>query len=100
MEIPSANKMRELSNNSAKIQEITVSLIKEIHEKAEGGWKTASVSIPLGTNEFVRNEIKKRFEEAGYVVEISDYTKTYRGAPSDQSPWYDDIAVDWSQKDE
>lgn len=88
-----ASEARFKSKHQKEIDDILANIEQEINKAISDGAVVCKATIPVDTEQAVRNEIEKQMISLGYGIIIPEKTD-YIG-PSDQAPYYDDVAICW-----
>ena len=88
-----ASEARFKSMHQKEINRILDNIEKEINKSISDGAVLCYVTIPVDTEQGVRNEIEKQMKSLGYTIIIPEKTD-YIG-PSDQAPYYDNVTICW-----
>lgn len=88
-----ASEAKFKSKHQKEINDILTNIEKEINKAISDGAFVCISTIPVDTEQAVRDEIEKQMISLGYKTIIPEKT-TYVG-PCDQTPWYDNITICW-----
>lgn len=88
-----ASEAKFKSEHQKEINDILANIEKEINKAISNGEFACISTIPVDTEQTVRDEIEKQMMSLGYKITIPEKT-TYIG-PCDQTPWYDNITICW-----
>lgn len=88
-----ASEAKFKSEHQKEINDILANIEKEINKAISDGAFVCMSTIPVDTEQAVRDEIEKQMISLGYKTTIPKKT-TYVG-PSDQAPCYDNITICW-----
>lgn len=88
-----ASEARFKSEHQKEINDIIANIEKEIDKAISDGAFVCKFTIPVDTEQAVRDEIEKQMVSLGYKTIIPEKT-TYVG-PCDQTPYYDNITICW-----
>lgn len=91
----SAEQARFKANFGKELKNLEAEIDDKIKKSAEKGVFYCCIDISLDTSEEIRTKIMEELKENGYKVSITNYKKTERNAPCDQSHWYDILKITW-----
>ena len=88
-----ASEAKFKSEHQKEINDILANIEKEINKAISNGEFTCISTIPVDTEQAVRDEIEKQMMSLGYKI-IVPKKMTY-AEPCDQAPWYNNITICW-----
>lgn len=88
-----ASEARFKSKHQKEINDILANIEKEINKAISDGVFVCKATIPVDTEQAVRDEIEKQMVLLGYKTIIPKKT-TYVG-PGSQAPYYDNVTICW-----
>ena len=88
-----ASEARFKSKHQKEIDDILANIEQEINKAISDGVFICKATIPVDTEQAVRDEIEKQMVLLGYKTIIPKKT-TYVG-PGSQAPYYDNITICW-----
>lgn len=88
-----ASEAKFKSEHQKEMNDILANIEKEINKAISDGAFICKDTIPVDTEQTVRDEIEKQMMSLGYKTSIPKKT-TYVGS-CDQAPYYDNITICW-----
>lgn len=94
-----AREARDKTKYNSTILELEKEIEKEIQKAIDNGKYSCLIDIKTDTSDYIRDVIRNKLIELGYLCDVPIYESMPYGCPSDQWRYYDTIHISWEEKE-